>query len=329
MTKTKKNFLIVLAQFKKSLKARWKKIILFLILFLIPFFFILFSLYGSLWVLWPQNIKASIAINRLALSIYNNPDCRDFCYFEQLNYEKVISKSLNNKKISKHLFKVIFNEEDNLNWRLRVLEIILKNEISDLDYFLSRSQEFINNQDVSDQIKQKLILNFKTDLDYQQYLDHLKLKISKQEIKGLELEESLSFLLALNELDFSLLLEILNKSNDVSLTKHLILKTNSNNYYSTLNKNEQQKYLEKLEEVFLKFNNYDLRSLIIFSSSDFLSEASQDDYLNLLQNLYSQENCDQFSKFLIADILNSHLEGDYEYPEIEPADWENYYNLSN
>ena len=278
---------------------------------------------------WPQSIKASIAINRLAVSVYNNPDCRDFCYFEQLNYEKVISKSLNNKRIFNRLIGLIFNENDNLNWRLRALDIVLKSEISDLSYFLSKSQEFINNRDGSYQIKQKLILNFKTELDYFEYLDELKFELLNDNLDQFKAKDSLSFLFLLDEFDFDLVFEILNKSSNISLLKNIILKINSNDYHPLLDDDYRLKYLKLLEETFFKFDDYDLRSLIIFSLIDFLSEDLENDYLILLQRLYVHESCDRFSKFLIADVLNSHSDKNYAYPEINQVEWADYYNFSN
>ena len=225
--------------------------------------------------------------------------------------------------------RLIFNENDNLSWRLRALDIVLKSEISDLSYFLDKSQEFINNRDGSYQIKQKLILNFKTELDYFDYLDELKFELLNDNLDQLKAKDSLSFLFLLDEFDFDLVFEILNKSSNISLLKNIILKINSNDYYLLLDNDYRLKYLKLLEEIFFKFDDYDLRSLIIFSLTDFLSEDFENDYLILLQRLYVHESCDRFSKFLIADILNSHSDKNYAYPEIDQAEWADYYNFSN
>ncbi|MCK9438872.1 MAG: hypothetical protein WC164_01405 [Patescibacteria group bacterium] len=330
MKKLSKKLLFVLIELKKVASSKKKILIFVLSLFLFFLVFLFFTFYGSWWRFWPQNIKASIAINRLAVSVYNNQDCRDFCYFEQLNYEKVIFESLNNKRIFNRLIRVIFNESDNLNWRLRVLDIILKSEIIDLEYFLGKAQEFIDNPNNSYQIKQVLILNFKINLDYAQYLDELKSEILDGNLNSLEIKESLSFLLILNELSSDLVLEILNKSSDISLVKDLVSKINSNNYHASLFDNDSRlEYSNILEKIFLKFNNYDLRSLIIFSLADFLSENLKEDYSSLLQKLYFHEESDKFSKFLIADILNSYSDKNYVYPEISQTEWNDYYNFSN
>jgi hypothetical protein len=324
-----KKLLLVLVKLKKVAIFKKKVLIFLLALLLFVFVFLFFSFYGSWWRFWPQSIKASIAINRLAVSVYNNSDCRDFCYFEQLNYEKVISESLNNKRIFNRLIRVIFNENDNLNWRLRALGIILKSEIIDLEYFLGKAQKFINNPEGSHQIKQRLILSFKTDLDYAQYLDELRFEILDGKLNSSEIKESLSFLLILNELSSDLVLEILNKSSDVSLIKDFVSKISSSNYYSLVSDDYRLEYASVLEKIFLKFNNYDLRSLIIFSLADFLSENLKEDYSSLLQKLYFHEESDKFSKFLIADILNSYSDKNYAYPEISQVEWEDYYNFSS
>lgn len=329
MKKLLKKILLVLIELKKVVSSK-KKILIFVFgLFLFVLVFLFFSFYGPWWRFWPQNIKASIAINRLAVSIYNNQDCRDFCYFKQLNYEKAIFKSLANKRISNRLIKVIFDESDNLNWRLRALDIILKSEISDLNHFLDKAQKFIDDPDNSYQIKQELVLSFKTNLDYAQYLDELKSEILDESFDSSKTKESLSFLLALNELNSDLVFKILNKSSDVYLIKDLVSKISSSNYYSLVSDDYRLEYASILEKIFLKFSNYDLRSLIIFSLADFLSENLKDDYLSLLQGLYFHEECDEFSKFLIADILNSYSDKNYAYPEISQTEWENYYNFSS
>lgn len=329
MKNLSKKVLIVWSGIKEMIKTRKKFLFFSSILFLLIFIFLFFSFYGSWWRFWPKSIRARIAINRLAISIYNNSDCRDFCYFEQLNYEKTISESLNNERILNRLTTIVFNENDNLNWRLRALNIVLKSEVSDLDYFLDKAQKFIDNPNNSYQIKQVLILNFKINLDYDQYLDELKNEVLAENFDSSKTKEYLSFLFALDEISLDLIFEILNKSLDISLVKNLILKISSSDYQFLIKNDSYLAYANSLGKIFLKFNNYDLRSLVIFSLADFLSENSKEDYLNLLQYLYSHEECDKFSKFLIADILSSYSGQGYVYPEINQSEWEDYYNFSN
>mgnify|MGYP000844634992 FL=1 len=298
-------------------------------LLLLVFIFLFFSFYGSWWIFWPQPIKAHLAINRLAVSIYNNPNCRDFCYFEQLGYEKAIVESLTNKGALNRLFSVIFNEEDNLRWRLKVLDIILKNDVSNSDYFLNKAQEFIKNQSGSHQIKQRLILNFKDRLDYLDYLEEIKNKLLNADLSLSEAEESLSFLFLLDAVDLDFVLNFLSQANDRSLIKNIILKINNNKEKILLKDNSYLKYFNFLQETFLNFNSYDLRSLVVFSLSDFVLGDAGEDSLKLLEKLYLQEECDKFSKFLIANILNSYSEKEYVYPEIDKLEWGNYYNSLN
>lgn len=313
---------------KKELKALFlnKKNLLIVLYIFISFSFIVFlsfSVYGSWWKFWPKNIRSYIAINRLALSVYRNQPCRDFCYFEQLDYEREIKTNLNNKRIFNRLTKIVFNDNDNLNWRLRSLNIISQNRNDYLKEFLNQAQIYIKKDGGDYQIKESLILSFEQELDYHNYLESLKENLLRDSLNQDKITSSLIFISQFDYNYFDFYLNLLNKSEKKEVTKLILSSMGSDPNRFTWDREE---YLSVLKRIFLENNqNFEVRKLVIFIISDYLT-ANQDDLsFKILNDFYLNEKIDKFSKFLIADILNKFSGKNYDYPNINNEEWKLYH----
>ncbi|MFA5421032.1 MAG: hypothetical protein WC280_03350 [Patescibacteria group bacterium] len=291
-----------------------KNIIIFFSFFVFLFLLLDLSVFGSWWKIWPRPIKSRIAINRLAVSVYNNPYCRDLCYFEQLDYEKEIIKSLKSKAIFKKLSNIVFNEEDNLNWRLRVIDIISKNKDSKfIPVFIESSQNYIDSDSANNIVREALILKFKDFLDPSNYIEkagNMLLESSMSE------DERKSFLNIISKVDNSFNFRNLA---DVSIDKDLIIfiSDNYNYFYSDINS-----YFSFLKEQFFEnINNPEIKNIIIFILSSYLDSPEKNLSINFLNEIYKDERIDIFSKYIIAEVLNY----SDELPGISESEWNYYY----
>lgn len=323
LPKKKNNFFKKIIDRLAKSSRRFKMVILSSLLFLGCLVFLLSTLFSSYWKIWPKGVRSWIAINRLAVSVYNHSDCRDFCYFEQLEYEKEISEALSRPRTAKYLFRAIFNESNNLNWRIRALDIVLNSELEHQEDFILRAQKLLDNPLSPHQLKQKIILNFKADLDGDNYFSQLKNRLLEVNLNSDEIERSLSFLIDVEEVDLDLVLEVLGRTDQPSLVRSIVLKINHHQEWLLAEKDHRCEYFVFLQNQFKTFYDYDLRGLIIFTLKSFLPE--EEGAFDALEDLYNWEEIDKFSQFLISSALNSYSDEEFVYPQISPSEWEEYY----
>lgn len=313
--------------FSKIKKFFNKKITFILLIILLFIVFFISSLHGSLWRVWPQIIRSSIAINRLAISVYENPICRDVCFYQQLAYEQEIIKSLNNERVYKRLKKTIFNQEDNLRWRLESIKIIEKSldENLYLADFFEDVQLYIDDENIAEDLdlKQSLISSFFSYLEPDNYIDFLKNSILKHNLSKEDEVKSIKFLSFLNINLGDYYFDLLTGEDDQKIITTILESLGGD--IGRLNL-VQEDLFPILKDIFSNTDiSFENRRLIIFILSDFLAEGSGQEALIVLEGFYQNENTDKFSKFLITDILNRDLDKNYVLPDIKEGEWDNYY----
>jgi hypothetical protein len=295
-----------------------KNIILFFSIFVFLLLFINLSVFGPWWRIWPKSVSARIAMDRLALSVYENPYCRDVCYFEQLSYEEEILDSLDKEKVYNNLSKAIFNEEDNIDWRLRAVDLIAKKDnFKFSNEFIKSSQEYIDLKDINNEVRESLILNFSDYLNISSYVKEMSQKIESSTISTKEGE---SFFRVLSSVDSDFDLNFLKDLEGFKLNKDFIsfIIRNENTFYSDVSD-----YFNFLESQFFKnIKDPEIKNIIIFEISEYLDSENGEIAFNFLEGLYLDEEVDIFSKYVIADISS----GSLELPEIGESDWDRYYN---
>ncbi|PKM91508.1 hypothetical protein CVU82_02850 [Candidatus Falkowbacteria bacterium HGW-Falkowbacteria-1] len=296
-----------------------------LTIFLIIFF--ISSIYGSLCKIWPQNIRSIIAMNRLAISIYKNPVCRDVCFYQQLGYKQEITANIDNKKVYEKLKNTIFNQEENLGWRLESIKVIEESLDKNiyLEDFLNDTQFYIDNENIDEdlEIKQALIFSFYNYLESDSYLKILKNNISENILDGNNKIKSINFLSSLGTNLSGYYLDLLIKENNQKIIGTILKSLGGDIGRFDL---DHGKVLPVLENIFLNVNSgFENRRLVIFILSDFIMEDDNQEVLMFLDGLYQNENTDEFSKFLIADTLNRQSSRDYDFPDISDEEWEEYY----
>ena len=298
----------------------------FFVLFL---FFMAMSLYGSWWKIWPSGFRFNVALNRLAISVYSEPYCHVDCYLKRQVYQEEIKKSLSKEKLRNKVAKIIFAEEENINWRLELLNIVLNNEdlstwslFSDLKNYLEKEDGNLRVQSI---IANNLALN-NLDLSYLKKLQVIimdKEKNIEERLTALKMLGSKSNSLA----DFYLLL--LDEENNDDLKIEALRALGSDEARFDLDKKVVG---DKLKNIILTSNSsFTTRRLAIFVWSDFLSDDFSDDMVVMFMNLISDDNLDLFSKYFVLDILQNKfptepgLVGKYVFPEISQGEWDAYY----
>lgn len=304
---------------KKILRKKFILISLAFIFLLFLFYFLWMSIYGPWWKIWPQNIRTTIAINRLAISIYNNPYCHTDCYFQQSIYQQEIVKSLNKPKVLERMNKIIFNENENLNWRIGAIKIVSLSENVDTKIF----QEYLDG-DLSDlEIKRTIFLNFKDRLDVENYSSYLKNLISDE--YSLSREKILA-LKSLSDLHLSLgqfYLSILLIEKDDDVIVEILRALGSDNSRFNVDKNTLFNYLENI--IRSNQSSFSSRRLALFILSDFLNNDVDGDIYKLFEKLVLSGEIDKFNRYLIIETFNNYLEEEYDLPEISEEDWAWYY----
>jgi hypothetical protein len=322
------------------LKKYRRKIIfisIFLIIFVLIILFLFKTIYGSWWTIYPQRVKSFISLNRLAISVYEDPWCRLDCYLERQIYQQEIVKFMENDKFTEKIKRVILNEEENLSWRLELLKVLsLVENREDLIIF-NDLQNYLNQANGNLAIKQAIAFYF-SDETLEEYLDLLKNQLADDSYSIEERKVALKNLATLDISQADFYLALLELSSEDSFNIELLRALGSDEGRFSLNK---EKLFFNLEKIILSSNSsFTSRRLAIFILSDFLDneyEKFEDenfvesrvlDNLNghaLFKYLIANENTDIFSRYLLIDILNNNTETKIPLPEISSEEWGVYY----
>lgn len=329
----RKLLLLILHNMKEKLKKilSQKKVLLIsaVVLLIFLLFFLGMSIFGPWWKVWPASIRFNIAFNRLAISVYENPYCHLDCYLDQQVYETEIISSLDKNKVQNKISKAIFNEEENINWRLKLLDLVFQQEklstwplFQNLQLYLTKNEANIRVQNV---IASNLALNG-FDVNY---IEKLKLIVSNQLLEFNERSVALKILGAKNKSLADFYFQLLSEEGSDDLKMELLRAFGSDETRFDLDRKEVALVLR---EIILQENSsFSTRRLAIFVLSDFLSEEFEDEIVLIFNELISDLNLDIFTKYLLIDTLilkfpqQTKLNEIYILPEIEASDWDIYY----
>ncbi|MDD3711335.1 MAG: hypothetical protein PHP37_01925 [Patescibacteria group bacterium] len=337
---------------KSFFKKNKKKIILFFIFifsFLLVLIFFFKSIFGSWWTIYPQPLRSSIALNRLALMTYSDPLCRQDCSLQRAPYRQEIINSLNRENFSKKIEKIIYNEDDNIFWRLELLKTLSLAE-SFADHLLfSGLQNYLSQADGNLQIKKTIVLywsDFIAEENLFTYIDSLKNILADD---SFSLEDRILALSGLSSLNLNLAdfyLGVLEIELDDALVVELLRSLGSDPDLLNLDKTKISLCLEKILRSLN--SSFTSRRLAIFILADFLEqekiafgdlfleEGGAKDFIdnnvnsslifyNLFYRLVSAGELDDFSRYLIIDIFNNYTSEPQSLPEITSSAWDYYY----
>jgi hypothetical protein len=310
--------------FKDGIKlAKKYKKILFIcasFLFLIIFFYL--SIYGPWWKIWPQEIRGIIALNRLAISVYEDPYCRPDCYFYRSEYKEQIISSFHKKRFLKRASRLIFDESENLNWRIEVTKLLSEyDNIEDNDILIDLQNYLIFPEGNLD-LKNIISLYFSSYIDIADYTDYLKLIIlnhSSNENKS----QALINLSSLNYMLADFYLEAIKKSdNSVVVEESLRALASDSSRFDVCHDD----LLGLLDSV-IRFSgsSFSAKRVSLFMLSEFMYRGV-DTAREFFEKIIFSGEIDDFSRYLAVDIFNNYSNNNYELPEISPDDWTWYHN---
>ena len=70
---------------------------------------VLTALNTNLWQHWPRSWRARIALNKLGVSVYQEPICHEDCFYERQIYKKIIANNLGEVKFAAGVQKIILD----------------------------------------------------------------------------------------------------------------------------------------------------------------------------------------------------------------------------
>ncbi len=272
-------------------------------------------IYGRLWLALPDGIKADIAINRLGVSSYNDLVCHESCFYERQVYKQVIAANLEKEKIAARVESLILAEDNNLRFRLELLDALsFKDGLRLPDYlgnYLASGEE----EAVKEKIREVFGLDRASSVEL---IDRLKNSSSTAE--RIDLLDSLR-----EKSDSSLAgfyLDLVINESDLKIKNGALLALSnlvpSSDYVS-------DDFLSKIRRtIFDPATNQYLRKELILLLGDYLS--IQEKIVNqLLVDIYSDEAViDKFSRLFAAGILNRLSANSYAEPEISSSEWQAY-----
>jgi len=327
LEKIKKDLIVASKKFllffkKKKTKTLIKKLIwIFSIILVISVFFVflVLSIYGPWWKIWPKKIEGSIALNRLAISVYEEPYCRADCYLERESYRQAIIKRLNQPKFVSRLEKIVFNEEENLNWRLEIISILslIKNDLA-----IEKYQNYLDSDLGNLEIKKALNYYFSDNLISFDYYNNLKKTINDISISEEEKILSLKNLETSNQSLANFYLNILKENIGEDFKLEILKALASDSGRLSLPLNE---LLIVLEKIIYFSNYYQSKRVALFILSDFLENSKNIEAHDWLIGIIEEGDIDKFSKYLAIDIINNYLEEKYDFPSISSKEWDYYY----
>jgi hypothetical protein len=304
-----------------------KKVILFFSLglsFLFLLFFLWNSIYGSWWRIWPQNIRSLIALNRLAVSVYEEPYCRPDCYFQRYYYIEEISASLDRDKFLDRVRRIILDEEENLRWRLELLRLVSNYEnyasLSVIDDF----QDYLDDPSANFEIKKAMARYFPDRLYLDQYYEyHKNILVDDSLFYSLRIL-SLDNLSSLDVSEADLYFSVLKKEKNEELRIELLRALASDRGRFSLN---QKELFRLLDDIIRDLDSsFSSRRLALFVLSDFLVSDSDSDIYRLFEKIVFSGEIDNFTRYLAINIFNDYSLDFYAPPMISPDDWDWYYS---
>lgn len=307
-----------------SFFTRKRKIILFSVLgFIVVIVFLILSIYGPWWRIWPAGIRFNIALNRLAISVYENPYCRLDCQLYQLGYKKEIEGAANKKRASKKLIKIILNEDENLSWRIELIKLTSRNNNPHQD-MLDAWQRYIDSDSLDFSFKKHIVKYFREELDLSNYIDKLKIIAVNNYYQSNERILAIRELSSLDYIFSDFYFSLLKTEKDELIIMALLRSLGADDGRFNL---DRETLFNTLDNI-IRVDNYspELRRLIVFILSDFLSYYSSVDIEKLFEKLIFSGEIDKFTRYLIVESFNQYSNKNYDLPEISASDWSDYWD---
>ncbi len=339
-----------------------KKIILFLfasVFFILMSIVFIKTIYDSWWIVYPRSVRRIISLNRLAILVYKDPLCRLDCHLARAPFRKEIISSLSDESFSFKIKKIIFNEEENTNWRVELIRVISMTENPENLPIFNYLRDYLVEPEGNLEFKQSIYMHFSYYLknnERELYNNNLKDKISDD---SQSLDDRILALKTLSSVagsfDFSYFylhfLE-LNISDDFNI--ELLRALGSD--VGLFNLERDKLFLILTENIYSPNSSFTSRRLAIFILSDFLEKdcnagSCKGDFLeestrhsnaeskyvkegnvdnlgviNLFYELILDENVDKFSHYLLTETLNHYVDERFSLPELSAEDWSYYYN---
>jgi len=290
---------------------------------IVIFIFIFLGIYGPWWRIWPKGLEATIALNRLAILTYKEPYCHQECYFKIKAYEESIIKSMGRKRIFYRLLNIIFDEDENINWRIMVLKILSQNITPFQSIFINKLNYYLLNDQGNLELKRNIVYLFSDSLDLETFSNYLKKIFMNKNFSSEDKALILDNLNLTNNNDLNFYINILETETDINILNKALRIIGSEVLYKDYNKTSLINNLENI--IRNSDSDFTTRRLGVFVLAVFLDEKPNDKVYTLFEKMVNGGDIDIFTRYLIIDIFNNYSLEKYELPLISEEDWSLYY----
>ncbi|HPT08354.1 MAG TPA: hypothetical protein PLE28_01515 [bacterium] len=312
--------------FKKIREFFSKRIIIvcsLIITILIIISFLFLSLYGSWWRIWPKKLEAIIALNRLAVLVYNQPYCHEECYLEKTIYRSSILVNINQSNFFSKLSNIVFNENENLNWRIEIIKILSMAKLPADSNFITDINIYLRNDTGNLEIKKIFIFYFKDYLDQDNNANYFKNIYMNNLYSTTDKITTLHNLSLLDSDNNDFYLSILKNEKEMVILAETLRIIGANMSKSDL---DQVVLVNSLENILRRTDaSFTVRRLCVFILASFLENNQNTEVYKLFEKLVTSGEIDIFTRYLIIDIFNNYVLEKYELPVISEGDWNYYY----
>lgn len=302
-----------------------KMIIIFssIIAILIFIIFLFLSLYGSWWKVWPKTLEATIALNRLAVLVYEQPYCHEECYLEKTIYRSSILAVINQSKFFNKLSTIVFNENENLNWRIEIMKILSMAQLPADSKFITAINTYLTTDGGNLEIKKNIIFYFKNYLNQDSNANYFKNIYMNNLYSTTDKIATLHNLSLLDSDNNDFYLSILKNENEMVIVAETLRIVGANMSKSDL---DQTILVGLLENILRRSDaTFTVRRLCVFILASFLENDQNTEIYKLFEKLVTSGEIDIFTRYLVIDIFNNYTSEKYELPVISQADWDYYY----
>ncbi len=318
-----KNFKDFFENIKKFFSKKMIIIFSSIIATLIFIIFLFLSLYGSWWRVWPKTLEATIALNRLAVLVYEQPYCHEECYLEKTIYRSSILAVINQSKFFNKLSTIVFNENENLNWRIEIMKILSMAQLPADSKFITAINTYLTTDGGNLEIKKNIIFYFKDYLNQDSNANYFKNIYMNNLYSTTDKIATLHNLSLLDSDNNDFYLSILKNENEMVIVAETLRIVGANMSKSDL---DQTILVGLLENILRRSDaTFTVRRLCVFILASFLENDQNTEIYKLFEKLVTSGEIDIFTRYLVIDIFNNYTSEKYELPVISQADWDYYY----
>lgn len=318
-----KNFKDFFENIKKFFSKKMIIIFSSIIATLIFIIFLFLSLYGSWWKVWPKTLEATIALNRLAVLVYEQPYCHEECYLEKTIYRSSILAVINQSKFFNKLSTIVFNENENLNWRIEIMKILSMAQLPADSKFITAINTYLTTDGGNLEIKKNIIFYFKDYLNQDSNANYFKNIYMNNLYSTTDKIATLHNLSLLDSDNNDFYLSILKNENEMVIVAETLRIVGANMSKSDL---DQTILVGLLENILRRSDaTFTVRRLCVFILASFLENDQNTEIYKLFEKLVTSGEIDIFTRYLVIDIFNNYTSEKYELPVISQADWDYYY----